>query len=95
MIDLEEYTTGTGQKLMVHSRERCSKAFPCIIHNPSNHCMRDWKTHWRDDRRLMERICEHGIGHPDPDDLANKPANKREMHAVHGCDGCCIKKENR
>jgi hypothetical protein len=34
--------------------------------------MKDWHTHWRDDRKLMERICPHGVGHPDPDDLAYK-----------------------
>jgi hypothetical protein len=33
----------------------------------------------------MERICPHGIGHPDPDD----PAFKNPIEGVHGCDGCC------
>ena len=34
------------------------------------------------DRRIMERICPHGVGHPDPDDVLNQDR-------VHGCDGCC------
>jgi hypothetical protein len=32
----------------------------------------------------MERICEHGIGHPDPDQIM-----RDEAGWVHGCDGCC------
>ena len=44
--------------------------------------MRDWPQHFRDDRGIMERICPHGVGHPDPDDyLAGD--------GMHGCDGCC------
>lgn len=54
---------------------------PCVIHHPSDHHMRSWPLHWRDDRYLMERICEHGVGHPDPDD--------RNTDGIHGCDGCC------
>lgn len=38
-------------------------------------------SHWRDDRSFMERICPHGVGHPDPDDEHADP--------IHGCDGCC------
>jgi hypothetical protein len=41
---------------------------------------------WRSDRGLMERLCEHGVGHPDPDEI-NLGLGGR---AVHGCDGCCI-----
>lgn len=62
----------------------------CVMHNPSDHHMRGWDLNWRDDRGLMERICPHDIGHPDPDDLAYR----RSVGApwwldVHGCDGCC------
>lgn len=75
------YLTGSGQLLVkVHSREACHGPY-CVIHNPSNHHMRDWPTNWRDDKGHMERICPHGIGHPDPDDPFADP--------VHGCDSCC------
>jgi len=47
--------------------------------------MADWPQNWRGDRGLMERVCPHGIGHPDPDDF--KSNDKYE--SVHGCDGCC------
>ena len=80
---MEEYTTGTGQKILVHDRADCSGY--CPIHWPSDHHMRDWPTNWRSDwGAFMERICPHGIGHPDPDDKNADP--------VHGCDGCCVDK---
>ena len=87
---MEEYTTGTGQKLMVHDRSKCKGRY-CSIHNPSNHSMKDFPTHWRDDKQLMERICEHGIGHPDPDDLNFKQSIGVDIKylSIHGCDGCC------
>lgn len=55
--------------------------------------MRKFDTHWRGDRGMMERICPHGVGHPDPDHLAHiaraygKASARTE--SVHGCDGCC------
>jgi hypothetical protein len=64
----------------VHDPTTCDGQ-PCCIHNPSDHHMRTWPQNWRSDRRLMERMCPHGIGHPDPDDL--------NPNKVHGCDGCC------
>lgn len=39
-----------------------------------------------DSRQIMERVCEHGVGHPDPDDY-------RVRYGLdsgdHGCDFCC------
>lgn len=72
----------------VHSRDRC-EGQACVIHNPSDHKMRDWPLNWRGDRGLMERICPHGIGHPDPDDLAYQDPDGSKAIGVHGCDGCC------
>jgi hypothetical protein len=37
----------------------------------------------------FERICPHGIGHPDPDDMAYWKSIGEESMGVHGCDGCC------
>ena len=89
---MEKYTTGTGQHVLVHDEKDC-EGHNCCIHNPSDHHMKNWPTHWRDDRGLMERICPHGIGHPDPDDIDFKKRNFGEKVAstesVHGCDGCC------
>lgn len=77
----------------VHSSKLC-EGRGCPIHHPSDHKMRDWRLNWRNDRRLMERICpEHGVGHPDPDDLAYKETFMRpeqvDAESVHGCCGCC------
>ena len=89
--DLPSYTTGTGQLLRgVHDPSQC-EGRGCVIHHPSEHHMREWPTNWRSGGLLdikpphMERICPHGVGHPDPDDLAFVG----DAIAVHGCDGCC------
>lgn len=76
---------------MTHHDPADCEGRPCCIHNPSDHHMKDWPQHWRPDRYLMERTCEHGIGHPDPDHVAYmKSVGKwEEADATHGCDGCC------
>lgn len=58
----------------------------CTIHRRSDHNMRSFPQNWRGDRGIMERVCPHGIGHPDPDDIT---VMANEAEAVHGCDGCC------
>jgi hypothetical protein len=90
-IIMEKYQlVGSDRILNVHSKADC-KGDHCCIHNPSDHHMRDWPQHWRDDRNLMERICPHGVGHPDPDD----PKAKHPYHSIHGCDGCCCPPEEK
>ncbi len=74
----------------VHPRRVCQAGgFPCVVHKPSKHHMRDFPLLWRGGRRLFERTCPHGVGHPDPDDLAYHVRHGREWQANHGCDGCC------
>lgn len=51
--------------------------------------MRNWPMNWRSDKQVMERICHHGIGHPDPDDAAYNESIGMEWLNIHGCDGCC------
>jgi len=67
----------------VHGEEECRTPGACTIHSPSNHHMIDLSQYWRADRGFMERICSHGVGHPDPDERLEG------ADAVHGCDGCC------
>jgi len=68
----------------MHSSDSCVGEY-CTIHNRSNHSMRAFPQKWRGDKSMMERICPHGIGHPDPDEInLHLPSRK-----VHGCDGCC------
>ena len=82
------YVTGTGQSLMSHRAGACWGSH-CVIHDPSDHHMRYWPTHWRPDRKIMERLCPHGIGHPDPDSLAYVNRRGEVDRGDHGCDGCC------
>jgi uncharacterized CHY-type Zn-finger protein len=76
----EENTLIGGQVITTHSKEKCKGEY-CCIHNHSDHRMKNWPQNWRYDRMIMERICPHGVGHPDPDDLT--------PDRIHGCDGCC------
>lgn len=76
--------------LKTHDESQCSGEY-CVIHNPSEHHMREWPLNWRDDKGVMERICEHGIGHPDPDCAAHNEREGKAYLNVHGCDGCCRK----
>lgn len=72
----------------VHDRDAgCDKA--CVIHNPTDHHMRHWNLHWRSDRGIFERICPHGVGHPDPDQFGFWKRTNQDYQSVHGCDGCC------
>lgn len=77
---MDIYISGTGQRLRVHGGDTCTGP-ACTIHRPSPHHMRSWPTLWRSDRFMMERLCKHGVGHPDPDD--------RVLDRSHGCCGCC------
>lgn len=89
---LDRYVTGTGQVLVnVHERHADCDLHGCVIHNPSADAEAIGPTHWRQDRQMMERICEHGVGHPDPDGQrwAERTFGPDEWRGVHGCDGCC------
>lgn len=77
--------------LQVHPPEKC-EGRPCCIHAPSDHPMREWPLNLRADHgpvMFCERICPHGVGHPDPDDVAWHSSEGRGWIAVHGCDFCC------
>ena len=90
MPDCDVYVDGHGQAAhWVHAPENCAGR-PCTVHAPSNHHMRAFPTLFRFDRHLMERAYEHGVGHPDPDDLAwQLEVAPERAPGVHGCDGCC------
>lgn len=81
----------TNEVMYAHDPDDCAGEV-CPLHRRTDHAMRRWPQHWRPDRGLMERICPHGVGHPDPDHLAAMrviDSKKAETDSVHGCDGCC------
>lgn len=57
--------------MVVHPHSECAGRAVCVIHAPTNHHMRSWRLHWRSDRGIFERMCPHGVGHPDPDQWAH------------------------
>ena len=73
-----------GVLVNIHQPDRCAGR-PCCIHDPSDHPLRDAPLFWRS-AGFMERICEHRIGHPDPDDVL---VRSNAGYEIHGCDGCC------
>jgi len=87
-VGVREVWTLNGSTLGgVHDGTQCTGA--CVFHNPSDHHMIEWGLIWRNDRSIFERMCVHGGGHPDPDQLEYWKANNLEAEAIHGCDGCC------
>ena len=74
-------------KLHTHTIDLC-KGEVCSIHNKTDHNLRSYPQFYRFDRGIMERICDHGVGHPDPDDYLIR---KGIDDGTHGCDGCCYR----
>ena len=74
----------------VHGPRACAgQTWGCWIHQPLPHALSEAPVRWREDKSTAERICPHGIGHPDPQDVAyNRNVLGRDV-TVHGCDGCC------
>jgi len=70
-----------------HAPERCAGK-RCCIHNPSAHQLVHARQQYRLDRNIVERVCQHGVGHPDPDDLRVATG---EDSGLHGCCAarCC------
>ena len=79
------YLEHTDSWMYCHEYSRCRDGY-CTLHNRSNHNMRSFPQLWRADRGIMERVCPHGIGHPDPDEFRIRNG---EDDGSHGCDTCC------
>jgi hypothetical protein len=91
MRELVAVTLIGGQVINAHHPDKCKDQSSCSIHKPSQHHMREWPQNWRMDGYLMERICPHGIGHPDPDHMLYMMTSGQydPILETHGCDGCC------
>lgn len=84
----DKWTDCTGTEYWVHRWSlECRNG--CAIHAPSYHTTRDWPQLMRE-TFLIERMCPHGIGHPDPDSVDFFERTGRDGWGVHGCDGCCM-----
>jgi hypothetical protein len=89
------FTDAYGAKFLNMHDEALCAGKPCVIHNLTKHSMRKFKLHIRVPRlwdikpQHAERICPHGVGHPDPDDMAFWISVGESSMGVHGCDGCC------
>jgi hypothetical protein len=44
-----------------------------------------------DRHNLIERVCRHEVGHPDPDSLEWLHRTGIHDDGAHECDGCCGK----
>ena len=83
-----------GEHLLVtHAPVKACETYSCVIHNPSVNVMSDFPLNWCGDRGIMERICPHGVGHPDIDSAARFDRMGLSEVNTHGCDGCCVDKE--
>lgn len=89
--DEDEVRLHDGRLLKTHGIADCDGDI-CTIHNQTQHHMVTWPMNWRRDREIMERMCPHGIGHPDPDD---KRIRTGLDIGVHGCDSCCTSPEKK
>ena len=84
-----------GNLTNVHSPSNCDGR-GCAVHgHPSDHVLKDAPMYWRADRGILERICEHGVGHPDHDSAEFLSSIGRDYENVHGCDGCCMSATKR
>lgn len=98
---MPKLTDGIGTGHSYHDIEDCHDGdYPCAVHSPSlSNPLRHLPFVIRLDKiGLMERICEHGVGHTDRDSLAwahrhyDDRFGRRNVDAlgIHGCDGCCF-----
>lgn len=77
-----------------HREEDCKEPH-CVIHKPSDHPLNTAPMIFRADKvGLIERQCEHNVGHPDPDSVwfienVQFAGEGVGWIGIHGCDGCC------
>ena len=85
--EMEIFELPNGLMLRVHKRATC-KGSRCVIHLPMATYDRS-RLWWRSDRGIFEVICEHGTGHPAPEQYDYWERTDQMWQALHGCCGCC------
>lgn len=88
---------GGSAIVTVHRPDVC-EGMICALHSPTRHAMRDWPIRWRGQprsSRRLERVCPHGVGHPDPDDYVYRALTRGLVEPAaflaHPCcdEACC------
>lgn len=87
VYEVTELGDGSGRVIQHHPQEKCEPG-SCPFHRPSDHIMASWPMTLRESG-LIERVCVHNVGHPDPDSLSYFDRRDQGALGVHGCDGCC------
>lgn len=91
------YTEGPDGSYLshVHDKRACDGS-GCAVHDhPTEHALSEAPLNWREDRNILERICKHGVGHPDYDSALYLESIGQSVKNIHGCDGCCWTKTER
>ena len=85
------FVTAKGNELTTHKPNAECWELGCVIHCPTQSPANDgdWPYNWRENG-VMERICPHGVGHPDRDSVNFHKRGGHDWVAIHGCDGCCV-----
>lgn len=87
-----EFLVDPRVTLRTHPRHDCARQW-CVIHNP-NPAWDFGPLFWRSDRAIMERICQHGVGHPAREEWDRwvewYDITRARTEWSHGCDGCCV-----
>ena len=60
---MEQVLLELGQVIQCHEVSDCLGRW-CCIHKPMPGPWQSWPRYWRDSKKIMERICPCGIGHP-------------------------------
>lgn len=84
------FITDTGVTLhTVHAPDACEGDF-CVVHNPAPGPWDTWDTHWREDWKLMVRICPHDVHHVAIEERLRMPllGMLSEEHPA-GCNCAC------
>lgn len=85
----DTFTDAAGFKVRTHHPSKC-EGQSCSVHNPTEHVLSKGAQIWNDDDKMMERVCNHYMKHPDFDDVTyHRDVLGEKNYGKHNCDGCC------
>lgn len=86
-MEQEQHILESGQVVRTHPRGNCFGQW-CAIHSQMPGPWSSWPRLWREDRRILERTCPCGVGHPVAEMYDYVIANDQGWILTHGCCGC-------